>query len=92
MNWYQKSTPETIAELEVDPIKGLNDDAVSERFVKYGNNSLESAKRVNPLRLLLSQFKDTLVIILIISATISLGLSFVENSNLIEPLLICWIF
>ena len=88
MNWYQKSTPETIAELEVDPIKGLNDDAVSERFVKYGNNSLESAKRVNPLRLLLSQFKDTLVIILIISATISLGLSFVENSNLIEPLLI----
>lgn len=47
----------------------------------YGPNALQSAKKINPLALFLGQFKDVLVIILLIAATVSLVLGMVEGSG-----------
>lgn len=88
MNWYQKTTKQVLEELNVDTTIGLTGSGVSEALKKYGKNTLEAKKAINPLKLLLSQFKDSLTLILIISASISLGLSYLENSSKVEPLLI----
>lgn len=91
MNWYQKSTLQTLDELSVDAKKGLENKEVSERLNKFGKNALESKKRLNPLKLFISQFKDVLIIILIVSASVSLALNILDNSSIIEPFLIYFI-
>lgn len=86
--WYKKSSSEVLSELGVDSTKGLSDEHAKSLLDKYGKNSIERSKSLNPLELFASQFKDVLIAILIISATISLALSFLENSSKIESLLI----
>jgi Ca2+-transporting ATPase len=50
---------------------GLNDLEVSERLEIYGKNELLEAKKDSPLKTLLMQFLDVLIILLIIAAIIS---------------------
>lgn len=88
-NFYSKTTQETAAELQVDPAVGLDTQAVQERTQKYGSNRLPSGPRVSVIGLLLSQFKDVLIIVLIVAATVSLALSIYEQEGLpTEALLI----
>ena len=56
-----------------DPLKppGLTTREAQHLLSKYGRNALLSGKKVSALRILLSQFKDILVIILLISTVIS---------------------
>jgi len=62
---------------------------VKKRLIQYGPNKIESGKKVNPFKLFLSQFNDVLIIILLVAASISFGLSFVEDDgNLTESILI----
>ncbi|MFW9934292.1 MAG: calcium-translocating P-type ATPase, SERCA-type [Candidatus Thorarchaeota archaeon] len=51
---------------------GLSPEEAQRRLVEYGPNALEEAKGPGALSMFLSQFKDTLVIILIFAALISL--------------------
>ena len=54
------SAPEGLAEVEVE-----------RRFARYGPNELEAADRVSPWAVLLGQFKNVLIIILLIATAIS---------------------
>jgi P-type Ca2+ transporter type 2C len=54
---------------------------------KYGPNQLETAKKINPLMLFLGQFKDVLVIILLIAAVVSWGLGLVGTGEATETLI-----
>jgi len=87
--WFQTSIEKVQAKLGVSPVVGLTAAEASERLKKYGANHLQAQKKINPFALFISQFKDVLVIVLIISAAVSLGLSFVEDGGSIrESLLI----
>lgn len=88
MNWYQKTINQVLDDLGVKQTQGLTNEQVVVAQKKYGKNTLEAKKSVHPLKLFLSQFKDSLTIILIISASVSLGLSFIEDSSKVESLLI----
>ncbi len=79
--WHRKTTKEALAELEVSQLKGLNDGQIAKRVEEYGLNELQAGKKINPFKLFLSQFKDVLVIILIIAACVSLALSFVGGEG-----------
>ena len=59
---------------------GLTEAEAGRRQAKFGPNSLTPARRINPLMLFLNQFKDVLVIILLISALVSWGVGL-----LVEP-------
>src|SRR6266508_259135 len=69
---------------------GLSSREARERLARVGPNELVQTARISPLRILLSQFTDVLVIVLIAAALISaaLGLSQNERADLYDALLI----
>ena len=69
-NYYQLSAEETMKELNgsTDP---LTDEQVREHKEKYGPNELVEGKKKTVLQIFLEQYKDFLVIILIIAAIVS---------------------
>ena len=70
-DFYCKSIDQTLQELESDLNCGLTADEAKHRLEQYGPNKLKSAKRKSMLLRILEQFKDFLVIMLIIAAVIS---------------------
>ncbi len=87
--WYQTEINKIAPELEVDSSTGLSSAEATKRLAHYGPNELTAAKKINPFQLFISQFQDVLVIVLLISAAVSLGLAFVEKEGSFkEPLLI----
>lgn len=77
---YRKSVKETLAGLSVSN-KGLSKSEAENRLKEFGRNELSAGKKVNPLKLFLSQFNDVLVIVLIIAALVSLGISFINSHH-----------
>ncbi len=81
VDFYRKSVADTLSELDVSTENGLTSKQVKSRLLNYGRNQLEATKKINPFKLFLSQFKDVLVIVLIIAAFVSLGLSFTNTDQ-----------
>ena len=86
MNFYNKSVKEVIKELNSN-IKGLNDDEVELRS-KNGKNKLVEAKKRPKILKFFAQFKDIMIIILIIAAIFSFFNAIANNESLIEPIII----
>ncbi len=87
--WFKEPSEKVQTKLGVSPESGLSLAEATLRLKKYGPNHLKPAKKINPFALFFSQFKDVLVIVLIISATVSLALSFIDDAGSIrESLLI----
>lgn len=68
---YQQSIEQTLDILKVDKAQGLSPSEVTKRQEEHGKNVLPTDKGVNWVQLILSQFTDIMVIILIIAAVIS---------------------
>ncbi len=69
--WHSKSISEVVVELGVSIDEGLSNLEALARLEKYGYNEIVVKKKRTPLRILLDQFANFLVIILIISTIIS---------------------
>jgi len=70
-NWFNKTVNETVEQLGTDLEKGLTKDEVKKRQEEYGLNELAAKKKKSTLVKFLEQFKDFMIIVLIISAVIS---------------------
>ncbi|MEW6459024.1 MAG: cation-translocating P-type ATPase [Bacillota bacterium] len=68
--WHCLSSEETLRELKTSQ-KGLTSDEARKRLAVYGRNELEEKKKRTPLMMALDQFKDFLIIVLIIAAVIA---------------------
>jgi Ca2+-transporting ATPase len=90
MNAEQMNQKDLFKELGVDPAVGLSAAEVSKRQQTYGPNRLQEKKKKSMLQRFLEQFKDAMIIILLIAAAISFGIACVEGnpSEFFEPLLI----
>ena len=71
MNWYKLSAEEVVKQIGVDPDTGLTNDEAKSRLEKYGPNELTEKDAISPWRILLNQFTELMVIILIIAAIVS---------------------
>ncbi|WP_332844043.1 cation-translocating P-type ATPase [Solibacillus palustris] len=80
--YYRASVQEVMRKLDVTQ-HGLTDYEVRSRHKKYGYNELKEGKRKNVFQVLLEQFQDFLVIILIAAAIISIFLGDVGSSLVI---------
>ncbi|KYK27413.1 MAG: hypothetical protein AYK23_02400, partial [Candidatus Proteinoplasmatales archaeon SG8-5] len=69
-DWHTKSVSDTHASLSTGE-GGLSDTEAKRRLEKHGHNELTVQTGVSPLKIFLSQFKDMMVIILIIATVIS---------------------
>jgi P-type Ca2+ transporter type 2C len=69
--WYSKTAQETLNELDSSE-KGLTTSKAKELLITNGSNELKKEKRKSPLKILLGQFTNVLMVILLIAT----GLSF----------------
>ncbi|ORX75826.1 calcium ATPase [Anaeromyces robustus] len=93
-NSFAKTSDEVLKHFNVTIKDGLNTKQVEEASKKYGKNELPSDPETSLLELIIEQFKDQLVIILLFAAIISFVLAFFEESEedkltaYVEPLVI----
>ncbi len=66
---------------------GLSNEEVSKQRETYGRNQLEESKSMSPVIIFLSQFKDFLVIILMVAAAISAMMGKLESTVVIIAVL-----
>ena len=80
-NAFLSSTAEVLKRFEVSEQAGLSSKQVANSREKYGSNSLPEDPPTPLWQLVLEQFKDQLVIILLGSAAISLVLALFEDGD-----------
>ena len=85
--YYSKTPQEALAEQQA-AATGLSDQEVQRRREQYGRNQLSEGKKKTAFQVFLEQFKDLLVIILMIAAVISALSSNVESTIVIFAVLI----
>jgi len=88
-----KSVDELKKFFKVDDTEGLSKEAVEEALEKYGPNELPAEEGKSLLTLVLEQFEDLLVRILLVAAIISFVLAFFEDGEdqltaFVEPFVI----
>ena len=71
MNWFNKSVEEVSKTLNTDLEKGLSEDEAKKRQKENGYNELQEKKKKSTFAKFLEQFKDFMIIVLIIAAIIS---------------------
>jgi Ca2+-transporting ATPase len=88
MELFSKSKDEVLKTLQVDKKQGLSTEEVKKRQEKYGTNQLRESKKKTLFMMFLDQFKDFLVIILIIAAMVSLIVGIIEGEGLVDGIII----
>ncbi|NUO84217.1 HAD-IC family P-type ATPase, partial [candidate division KSB1 bacterium] len=78
---YQQSVEEALTAFDTDARNGLSQTEARARLEKYGKNELTAEKPVPAWRKFLSQFKDVLVILLLIATVISTVLWLYERES-----------
>ena len=71
-DYFNQTTEEALKALGADTTAGLTTAEAEKRLTQYGENKLEGKKEKSILQMFLSQFKDFLVVILIVAAVISM--------------------
>ena len=70
MFWHQKTVEDVIEELNTS-LKGISPEEAQKRLLEYGPNELKEKQKKTPLMMFLDQFKDFMIIVLMIAAVIS---------------------
>ena len=84
---YQKTNEELLKELETT-MKGLTEQEAKARRHKFGLNTLVDKNKRTKLEIFLSQFKNMMIILLLIVGFLSLIYSLVTEEDFLEPLVI----
>ena len=76
--------------LSTDRVCGLTSAQAKEALAKYGENKLQEKKKKTNLQRFFAQFKDVMIIILLVAAAVSFGIACTtgEPSEFFEPVLI----
>lgn len=86
--WHTLSAEETAQKLDTKVHSGLTQDEASKRYLKYGANMLHEAEARSPWRMLLDQFSEFLILVLIGAAIISGIVGDVEDTIAIIVIII----
>ncbi len=88
MKAFYKMPYEEVVKQRNSQITGLSDRDIAKNRETYGSNQLEESKSVSPVIIFFSQFKDFLVIILMVAAGISAIMGKLESTLVIVSVLI----
>ena len=70
MDWYQKESGEVVSELG-SSVNGLSAQKAQDRLKKYGPNELEEKKKRTAFMMLMDQFTDFMIIVLMAAAVVA---------------------
>lgn len=90
MSAHSKTNEEILNEYKVSIEQGLSDAEVTAQRGKFGENKLREKKKKTNFQRFLEQFKDVMIIILLIAALISFAIACIEKQpkEFFEPALI----
>ena len=78
--WHARSVEETFREVNTDPQHGLTTEEARLRLAQFGSNELAERPRPTFWKMLLDQFNNFLILILIAAALLSLVLGEIEET------------
>ncbi len=87
MKFYSLDIEETLKKLNSNK-NGLSNEEVQKRLKKNGRNKIIEKKKESYFSKFLNEFKDLMIIILILSAIVSFILSILNNESFIDSLII----
>ena len=87
-NWFNKSVKKVIEELNTNIESGISSEEAKLRQEKYGLNELKAKKKKSLFQKFLEQFKDFMIIVLIISAVVSGIVGVMEGEGLTDTIII----
>jgi Ca2+-transporting ATPase len=70
-NWHLLASNEVAQRLETDPQSGLSSATATKRLAHFGPNALQEKRARSAWRMLLDQFSDFMIIVLIVAAIVS---------------------
>lgn len=70
MNWYQKTVAEVLAHLN-SSLQGISNAQAQQLLAQYGKNEIQSKGKKSALNILLAQFKELMILILLAAAALS---------------------
>ncbi len=79
--WHTQTSDEVRRQLNTDIYKGLSEKEILKRRKKYGYNKLDEKKKENIISKFISQFKDFMIIILLIAALVSAIVSYFDGTK-----------
>lgn len=82
-NWYNLTVTEVLSRLGSDPRRGLSREEAERRLAECGPNELAERKRASAWQLFLEQFKNFLIIILLVAVALSAVLGEVADAIVI---------
>lgn len=90
MIYHAHSSQQILQDLSTDQFSGLSTQQATERQLTYGENKLQEKKKKTNLQRFLDQFKDVMILILLLAAAVSFVIACVEGEpkEFFEPLLI----
>ena len=87
-NWFNKEANEIEKELKTNLANGLTSAEVEEKRNEYGFNELKAKKKKSLLVKFLEQFKDFMIIVLIIAAIVSGIVGYMEGEGVTDSIII----
>lgn len=93
LEWHHMSLDKINKDLQTDFANGLTSEKVSAKREQFGLNKLAGKKKKTMLQRFLEQFKDAMVLILILAAAISFVVAWNghEKTEFLEPIIILFI-
>ena len=87
-NWFNKDVKKVAEDLDANIDEGLSTAQVEERRQKYGFNELKAKKKKSLFVKFLEQFKDFMIIVLIVAAIISGIVGYMEGEGITDSIII----
>jgi len=88
VNWFNKGISQVEKELETNIKTGLTEEQVKANYEKYGMNELKQKKKKSLFVKFLEQFKDFMIIVLIIAAVVSGAVGIAEGEGITDTIII----
>jgi Ca2+-transporting ATPase len=86
--WHSLEVEEAAARLETSPGLGLSEREAAKRLAEHGPNELAAARAVAPWRLLLQQFRNVLILILLAAVGLSVVLGHATEAIVIAAIVL----
>jgi Ca2+-transporting ATPase len=86
--WHSIEVAQVLKELDTDPHSGLISDEIKSRLEKYGYNELKKEERISPATLFINQFKNILIIILLIAIALSALIGEIVDAAIIAVIVV----
>ena len=87
MNYYDVDIDKVFKEFDSSK-NGLNNNQVSERIKKDGKNKLDEKKKESNLKKFFNEFKNTMIIVLIIAAIFSFVSAIINDESFLDSIII----